>query len=566
MSIVHIQQIQAKVIELFADKIDSSDISLTDTERKIKITTRCLAAYAVYCSVECTLEDAASSIVDGGDDNGIDAIYYSVSDKMMVIVQSKFSQNGGSEPPAAEVGKFCQGVRDLMALNFDRFNDKVKSKVTIIDNAIRDFDTSYKLVFIDTYTSQTFAKHSLRLLEDLLNEMNDTGDDSSDPIFTFEHLAQAGVHISLANKVANTPINVDIMLKSWGMVTEPYKAYFGVISGKEITDWWGKYRDRLFDKNIRKVLGKTDVNDEIEKTIKDAPSLFWYFNNGITVVAERIEKSALGGNNRDSGLFKLTNFAIVNGAQTVSTIGRYAGNISEEELNDLKVQMRIIQLSDTPENFGNNVTKANNRQNRIENRDFVSQDSEQLRIKRELSIDGIEYNIMRSDGFISSSKSFDVIEATAALACASEKTSLVVLSKSNIGKFYENLDRGVYKELFNPSISGYYVYNSVRTIRQIESIIKDRINHLVKKSGKEYGVLIHGNRLVEMLIIKQAGIKGTMNSMEYTIDENLLSRLVDSTVSKIVTFLEINYPDSFPATVFKNVSKSSEIETYVLSN
>jgi hypothetical protein len=46
-------------------------------------------------------------------------------------------------------------------------------------------------------------------------------------------------------------------------------------------------------------------------------------------------------------------------------------------------------LKDTPIDFGKDVTRANNKQNRIENRDFVSQDPEQARIKTELAIEGI---------------------------------------------------------------------------------------------------------------------------------------------------------------------------------
>lgn len=86
MSIIHITQIHNKISDLFLKDIDIKDIGTNDKNRDDKVTTRCLAAYAVYSMSECTVKDAALSVVDGGDDNGIDAIYYSQSNGQMLIV------------------------------------------------------------------------------------------------------------------------------------------------------------------------------------------------------------------------------------------------------------------------------------------------------------------------------------------------------------------------------------------------------------------------------------------------------------------------------------------------
>src|SRR4051812_17740118 len=109
MSIIHINQISQKIKELFEAHIDISDLNSSDQQLNDKILTRCLAAYAIYSSVECTPEEAGQS-VDGGDDNGIDAIYFSPINKRMLIVQSKFSKDGTGEPSSESVIKFCKGV------------------------------------------------------------------------------------------------------------------------------------------------------------------------------------------------------------------------------------------------------------------------------------------------------------------------------------------------------------------------------------------------------------------------------------------------------------------------
>lgn len=564
MSIIHINQISGKIKELFEKHLDLSDIGLTDQQREEKILTRCLAAYGVYNSIECTPEEAAKSVVDGGDDNGIDAIYYSSVNRKMIIVQSKWSKDGSGEPESAGVGKFCTGIRDLFNLNFDRFNKKIQNRKSYIEKAIGEYDIKYSLVFIDTCMATDLAVHSTRLIEDLLNELNNTGDLNAEKIVSFIRLNQGKVHSSLAMSAGNDPIDIELGLTNWGLISEPYKAYYGMVAGNEIADWWKNYNTRLFDKNIRQVLGKTDVNDEIEKTINDTPELFWYFNNGITIIADKIEKSIVGGGTRDLGAFKLGKIAIVNGAQTVSSIGKFASDTkNSEKLDQVKVSIRIIQLSDAPANFDKEVTKANNRQNRIENRDFVSQDPEQLRIRTELIIDGIDYNIMRSENFKLDEKTFDLLEATAALACASGKTSLAVQAKSGIGKFFENLEKGIYKEIFNPSVSGYFVYNAVKTIREIEIIIGKEINSLEKRSGRKYGVLVHGNRIISLLTIAKLKIKPDFNKIDFTIPENLESKTKE-VIGEINDFLTSNYQESILGTLFKNSRKCNELTSEIL--
>lgn len=564
MSIIHINQISAKILELFSDHIDKTDIGETDAQREEKILSRCLAAYAVYNSIECTPEDAGESVVDGGDDNGIDAIYYSAINRVMIIVQSKWSKSGSGEPDSAGVAKFCTGVRDLFNLNFDRFNAKIVSKQNEIERALGEYDTKYELLFIDTCTASELGVHSTRHITDLLAEMNNTGDENAENLVIFNRLNQSKVHSSLAMSAGNAPINIELGLTNWGQITDPYKAYYGMVSGNEVVEWWKNYNNRLFEKNIRQVLGKTDVNEEIEKTLAENPDLFWYFNNGITIIADKIEKSIIGAGSRDLGSFKLTNVAIVNGAQTVSSIGRFGlENINEPNLESVKVSLRMIQLSEAPVEFDKEITKCNNRQNRIENRDFVSQDPEQMRIKTELLIDEIIYNIMRSETFQPSDTSFDLVEATAALACASGRTALAVQAKGGIGKFFETLDKGIYKEIFNPSVNGYYVYNSVKTVRKIETILRNQIRSLGRSSGRPYGILVHGNRMIALKAIQELGYKTSLGNMNFTIDENVLEAKIIDIVSRITSFLDANYPDSILGTLFKNGTKCNQLITSI---
>ncbi|MEG5564261.1 AIPR family protein [Enterobacter ludwigii] len=552
MSIIHVNQIGSKIHTLFADKIDISDLNANDKELQTKLLTRCLAAYAIYCIGDTSLEDAALAVVDGADDNGIDAIHYSASTKRMIIVQSKWKKDGSGEPDNADTRKFKDGVVDLINLELDNFNSKVNAKKQMIETALGEFDTKFDLVLIHTGAS-ALSKHNQQVMDAILSELNDAGDGTSEDVVNFHHLNQAIIHSGLASGMEGEPIDLEVGLSQWGRIEEPHQGYFGIVAGEEVANWWGTRGKRLFAKNIRQMLGSTEVNEEVKRTIDEQPENFWYFNNGITIVAESIKKSMVGGNSRDIGSFRANNISIVNGAQTVSVIGKYAQE-GGANLSKVRLPIRLISLEGAPEDFGASVTKTNNRQNRIESRDFVSLDEEQIRLKKELSLEGIEYNIVRSENVKTSASIIDLSEATVALACASTQVGLAVQAKREIGRFYDNLNKAPYKTIFNPQTNGIYLRNAVFSLRKIDEVISHLISDLPKKSGKEYGVLVHGNRMLAFLIFRKIGLHKFSNSFDF--DLNSMDWLSDTkdVLGKLMTEIESNYKDKFLATLFKNAT------------
>ncbi|MQJ01802.1 hypothetical protein EI062_29060, partial [Escherichia coli] len=57
-----------------------------------------------------------------------------------------------------------------------------------------------------------------------------------------------------------------VEIERFGFLNEPYQAFYGAISGDQVAEWWEEHGARLFTKNIRNMLGKTEVNEEIKKT------------------------------------------------------------------------------------------------------------------------------------------------------------------------------------------------------------------------------------------------------------------------------------------------------------
>jgi hypothetical protein len=70
-----------------------------------------LAALAVQMLADTDDATAASSLIDGYGDNGIDAIQYEANSQQLFLVQSKYRLDGG-RPDQAEVLKFTAGIRE----------------------------------------------------------------------------------------------------------------------------------------------------------------------------------------------------------------------------------------------------------------------------------------------------------------------------------------------------------------------------------------------------------------------------------------------------------------------
>ena len=561
MSVVHLNQIRTRLDSLFSGKIDMSDQTVgTDTYAHMFLS-RALAAYAVHHLSECSTEDAAKSIVDGSNDNGIDAIYFDQVDSRLYIVQSKWIQSGKGEPDNGSIKKFTSGIRDLLFLNFDRFNSKIQGMAEEITESLTSAGLEIVAVLVHSGSSG-LAEPSTRDFQDLLAEVNDPTE-----VLTWRLINQGLLHQSLTDTL-DSPITAEVAIRHWGQLQEPRLAIYGQVNAADLAKLWIDNPDRLVARNLRGSLGDTEVNNEIRGSLESRPELFWYLNNGVTATASNVEKLAVGGGRHDFGVFRCEGINIVNGAQTVSTIGRYVAKFgAEAELSNCYVQFRVISLQDANADFGNEVTRTNNRQNKIEARDFVSQDGEQQRIRAELAIEGVQYQIMRSDDLPRGKTVFDLQDSTAALTCASGNISLVVLLKSQIGKLWEDINKAPYRYLFNESVSGLYVWNCIQTQRLIDAAIDGQRSRYSKP--KESKILMYGNRVIAALVFKEIptnkfGDPSFNFSSEIT--EERINELSMNTVFRVINFVHRFYGKSMIPTLFKNQTKCRDIYEHALGH
>jgi hypothetical protein len=221
--------------------------------------------------------------------------------------------------------------------------------------------------------------------------------------------------------------------------------------------------------------------------------------------------------------------------------------------------MRII-VRGNDESFADDVTRTNNRQNRIENRDFVTMDKEQNRIRMELAIDGIDYQVLRTDSVVRSENAFDLVEATTALACGSQTMRLPVQLKREIGKLWDDIGKPPYKELFNAAVPGVFVWRCVQIQRRIDKAIESYVKRT--SATEDYGLVTHGNRIIGALVFEALPVsrfKQPIFDIDTVASEYQIAALVDARVRLLSTLLETLYPNSIIPTLFKNLKKCEQL-------
>lgn len=560
MSALHITQIENRIQTLLSPHIDMDDQRTGTSSYDDMLRSRALAAYLVHHLTGCTPQESAACIVDGSDDNGIDAIYFHEPDEKLYLVQSKWFKDGRGEPENSAIKKFTAGVRDLLAQNYDRFNEKINARVTEIDGALSIPTLKVIVVLVHSGNATSISEMSTRDFSDLESEINDASETLSWMVIN-----QGQLHRSLTEDL-NIAINVQIPIHGWGKVQEPTPAFYGMVSAADLGAMWEEHKDRLVAKNLRGSLGDTDVNKEIRDSLETRPEHFWYFNNGVTAVAHSVVKSPIGGGKHDLGYFQCNELYVVNGAQTVSSIGKFIEKNPEKDLTGCFVQFRVIQLGESGEEFGDDVTRTNNRQNRIETRDFVSQDPEQKRLRSELLIEKIQYHIMRRDEQVVGDRAFDLQEGTSAVACAAGDVAILVTLKNQIGRLWEDTSKAPYRTLFNPSVSGVYVWNCVRVLRLVETALDKRR----KRSTvlRELRILASGNRVIAAIVFKlvsQSKLSNAEFDLETYVTVVRVQNATDAAADHTLDFMKQFYNRSIVANFFKNQSKSRELYEF-LSN
>ena len=505
---------------------------------------RSLAAFAIANLADLTPAQAANSIINGENDNGIDAIYFDRIKKLLLLVQAK----AGNAPNMGDNKKFCDGIRDLVHQRFQKFNDGLARLQQDVEDALNT--NGVKIVGCNIYLDESLSSHVITDLNQLKSELN-----QFEQRFEWQDLNITITHGWLTAKQAIAPVDVVLTLENWHCLDRPRRAFYGLVKASELASLYQQHNKSLFEKNIRYYLGAEDVNLAIAETVKEQPSELFYLNNGLTITCSVI--SLTSGHNQESTQFTLKDFSVVNGAQTVGAIAsvyQVSGSISA----DAKLLVTIIEVGTETDNIGEKITGARNTQNAVRDVYFAALDSNQERLRQECMVSNIVYEYRPS-----AERSQDAItieQAAVALACFSGDTEIVVAAKREISQLYKRY----YDILFSDRLSGVTLCRYVRIFQYLEEIFSASENAATGQQKKFYK---HGRFFILDLLARRS--KPLLNKHEVYLSEDdkmQLSRIGLELAEVVYTVAESRFASDNKGylAIFRNITDVMPLTSEVM--
>jgi hypothetical protein len=143
----------------------------------------------------------------------------------------------------------------------------------------------------------------------------------------------------------------------------------------------------LFD-NVRGFVQKSQYNKNIEKSLKEEPSKFFMYNNGLTIIAKSIKAEPINADKRFKLIIK--DLQILNGGQTLRTIHNFNKLDKDNITNFLSKSEILVRILTTGDEYTNKIAEYTNSQNSISSVDLKSLSNEQIELEQYLD----EHNII----------------------------------------------------------------------------------------------------------------------------------------------------------------------------
>lgn len=342
---------------------------------------------------------AIDSLTDGSDDKKCDLIYVDPDESLAVIAQGYYSSNPDKkEAPSSKASDLNTAVAWLLNREIKDLPDRIRPAAIQLRNALQSGQIQ---------TIQFWYVHNLSESSNVYNELK---------------TVQNNAYSSLKHLLNNTQSIPDVAVLEVGIkqLEDWYKALtipILVVDSFEISvpggysiqgsDWlsfvtsvpttwlhklFREYKDDLFSANIRGYLGSrkvdANINNGIKTTASDDPEHFWVYNNGLTILTNKINY------NESAKKLFIDGISIVNGAQTTGAIGSLDLVPSETAM----APARFVCCNNTQ--VINRIIQFNNSQNQVEATDFRSSDEIQHRLRNEFKeIPSVTYLGGRRGGY-----------------------------------------------------------------------------------------------------------------------------------------------------------------------
>ncbi|WP_341363803.1 AIPR family protein [Thalassospira sp. SN3W] len=483
MSIAN-QIIDQRVIGIVNEKSQdfSDQLKIKNDHGKLK------SAAFVYLVANTALglneEDVLDGIVDGGNDFGVDAVYYdepSDGEIAITIIQGKYRLDIEKESNFPENGIIK--IIDAISALFDP-NKKLTLNIRLQKRIeeIRSFVAGGAIPRVTAIAANNGISWT-EVAEQRIQESRKVFLDQVE----WRHIGPEEI---LGLLQAQKPIDTTLKMSGQAIV-EPFdfrRVLIGRMSVSELANLAEQYGDRLLERNIRRYLGMSGnrVNEAVAATLRDSQqrSNFYFYNNGITIICSQFRHNAL---QQTDWHVQVNGLQIVNGGQTSKTVQQIAKEIGGD-IGAAQVLVRIYELPSDDDDLVSAITYATNSQNPVDLRDLKANDANQKNLAQSISALGYSYRAKREEKSVSSDEFTSAVVAEAVLAVWRHRPHQARFSgRKHFGALYDII--------FTPDLNGAQAIIASLILRQAE-------NRRKRPPVDAPDFLTYGSRFVAMLVGK----------------------------------------------------------------
>ena len=361
---------------------------------------------------ELTDDETLDSIVDGGNDFGIDSIWFEPPDQgeiKVALIQSKYRTNlaGNSAFPEDGVIKMLSAIDALFDPSLPlTLNERLCRRV----EDVRSFIVDGAIPRVTAIAANNGTRWS--------QEAQQRIDNATPGHANLVEWRHVGADDFVSMLQARKPIRADIQLVGKAVVEsfDFRRVLVGRMSVSQLADLAEQHDNRLFERNIRRYLGLVGnrVNKAVAYTLSDREQRpnFYFYNNGVTITCSKFRHNAL---QQGDWRVQVNDLQIVNGGQTTRTVQHLARELGPD-IDTAEVLVRLYEIAENDTDLIEAITFATNSQNPVDLRDLKANDQIQRNLADSIAALGYQYRAKREDRAVSSEEFTSAVVAEAVLA------------------------------------------------------------------------------------------------------------------------------------------------------
>lgn len=310
--------------------------------------------------------EAVDSVCDQRGDKGVDGIYVNDNDMTISVFQSKITQSSNSSIGDTSLKEFYGTLSQF------RDQEAVQNLIDTAGNAeVVRLAKRHDLV-------NKIKTHDLQGIFISNGDLDANGEAYLNTTPEIRFVGKTELIKTYISDQRTSPIPALVQFDIVGFSMSEYivdsktRALIAPIKARELVNLQGIADQSLFAFNVRGPLGKTQVNRDIIKSIRDPSThkLFPLFHNGITIISENIDTNP--------ERITIENYYVVNGCQSLNSLYEHRDKITD----DLRLLTKLIQM-DITTRLSEQVTWYSNNQNGVKARDFKSNNPIQIRLQND---------------------------------------------------------------------------------------------------------------------------------------------------------------------------------------